>query len=155
MAWPNASSGIDENQRHDLFDSRVHAVHLEKGDAFGIVGHIDHRQPQILAHLRSGQTHAVRIHHRVEHVGDQLDDRIIHLCDGPAALTKDWMTVLDDFANHGNVSGCLSNESAKVKHEKSIHSGMGRELLDIPFAAGIALGGFFRCRRLERANIAP
>ena len=114
--------GIDENQRHDFFDFRVRAVHLQKGNTLGIVGDIDDRKAQILTDLGSGQAHAIRTHHRIEHVGDELDDRVIDLRDRSAALTKDGVTVLDDFANHGEVRRCLANETGKVKHQKPINS---------------------------------
>jgi GH43 family beta-xylosidase len=62
---------------------------------------IDHRQAEILTHLRSGKPHTICRDHRVQHVSDKLDKRIIHFIDGAAALAEDRVAVLDYFADHG------------------------------------------------------
>jgi hypothetical protein len=83
------------------------------------VGDIDHGQPQILAHLRRGESHAVGRDHRVEHVADELDNFIIDLRHGTAALTKDRVAVLDNFEDHGELEKSLAKQIPKVQNSVS------------------------------------
>ncbi len=80
--------GIDDRDR--LAGRLARIVMIEAGD----------KQPHALAHLRRGQTNAVILDHRLDHVVDQLlDDRIANVAalERPRLLAKHRVTHARDL----------------------------------------------------------
>lgn len=88
--------GVDENERHDVAEFRVLAVHFQIGNAFGVMGDIDDREPQVAPDLRRGKTHTVRFDHCFEHFSNEREEAIVDGLDGSALLAEDGIAVLDD-----------------------------------------------------------
>jgi len=97
--------GVDENERHDVTELRVLAIHFQVGNAFGVMGNIDDREPQIAPDLRRGKTHAVRVGHGLKHFRDERDEAVVDGIDVPALLAEDGVAVLDDGEGHGRGKG--------------------------------------------------
>lgn len=88
--------GIDEYERHDVREFGVLTVHFQVGNALGVMGDIDDREPQVAPDLRRGKAHAVRVGHCFQHFGNEREKAIVDGLDGAALLAEDGIAVLDD-----------------------------------------------------------
>lgn len=92
--------GIHEHDGHVLGHFHFLPVDLHEGDAVGIVGDVDDGELHIHGDLRSGETDAIGLAHRFQHVGGQGADIGRDFSHGAAFGTEHGFRIADDFTDH-------------------------------------------------------
>ena len=92
--------GVNEDERHHILHLGVFAIHLEKTHTLGVVGNIDNSHANVFIYLRGSKTNPLGIHHGFNHVLCKLEQSIVHLFNGTAFFTEDWVSELSNFEDH-------------------------------------------------------
>jgi hypothetical protein len=93
--------GIDEDEGADVGEAFFFPVDAEVADALLIVRDIDDGELERCPHLRRGESDAMGIIHRLNHVGGKGPHFVGHGLDTGADLAKNGSGIEDDVSDHG------------------------------------------------------
>ncbi|MFT6864309.1 MAG: hypothetical protein ACJAVK_002874 [Akkermansiaceae bacterium] len=91
---------IDENQRHQILQSKILTVDPEIANTLGVMRNINNRHLNLPIHLRRGQSDSFGMDHGRDKILPELSKIVSHLGDFATFLAEDRISILGDFKDH-------------------------------------------------------